>query len=84
VQEQHRAVLVGVVAENDAEPSFAHQPRQPLLAVAQRQGAEVLAAEFEEIESVQHCLADGATAVERVEDGDAIRPTHHGLAVERE
>jgi hypothetical protein len=53
---------------------------QALLALAQRQSAEVLAVELQKVERVQHGLADGATPVQRVEDRDAIRPAHHGLA----
>jgi hypothetical protein len=44
-----------------------HQPRQAFLTVAQRQAAEVLTVELQEVEGVQHGLG-GAAAVERVED----------------
>jgi hypothetical protein len=37
VQEDRGAVIVGVIAQDDAEPVPAQQPRQPLLAVDQRQ-----------------------------------------------
>jgi hypothetical protein len=36
---------------------------------------------LEEVEGVHHSFADGAAAVERVEDRDAIRTADHGLAV---
>jgi hypothetical protein len=54
--------------------------RQPLLAVAQWHVPKVLAVELEKVEGVQHSLADGAAAVERVEDRDAIRTADHSLA----
>jgi len=57
------AVIIGVVAQHDAEPATAQKPRQPLLAVAQRHAAEVLAVELQEVEGVQHGLGDGATTV---------------------
>jgi hypothetical protein len=66
------AVLVRVVAQHDAEPAPAQQPRQPLLAVVQGQAAEVLAVELKEVESVQHGLGNGATAVQSIEDGDRV------------
>jgi hypothetical protein len=53
VPEGRGAVLVGVVAQNDAEPAPAEQPRQALLAVDQRQSAEVLAAELEQVKAVR-------------------------------
>jgi hypothetical protein len=43
VPEDCSAVIIGVIAEHDAEPAPAQQPRQALLAVAQGQAAEVLA-----------------------------------------
>jgi hypothetical protein len=71
-------------AEHDAEPPLAYEPRQPCLAVAQRQGAKVLAVEFEQIEGVQHRLADGAVAVQGIEDRDAVQTADAGFAVEGE
>jgi hypothetical protein len=65
-------VLCGVVAEDDADPPPSQELRQPLLAVAQWHVPKVLAVEFEKVEGVQHGLADGAAAVERVEDRDPI------------
>src|ERR1700733_15159416 len=41
--EDRGAVLVGVVPQDEAEPTPAQQLRQPLLAVSQRHAAEVLA-----------------------------------------
>jgi len=84
VPEDRSGVIVGVVAEDDAEPAPAQQPRQALLASAKRQGAEVLAVELEQVERVQHRIADDAAPVERVEDRDAIRAAYHRLAVEPE
>jgi hypothetical protein len=49
-----------VVAEHDTKPAPPWQLRQALLTVARRQGAEVLAVEFQEIERVKHGLGDGA------------------------
>jgi hypothetical protein len=37
VHEEQGAILVGLVTEDDADPPSAQQPRQPLLAVSQRQ-----------------------------------------------
>jgi hypothetical protein len=47
------------------------------LRFAQRQGAEI---ELEEVEGVQHGLADGAAAVQGIEDRDAVRAADAGLA----
>jgi hypothetical protein len=55
---------------------------QVLLTVDQRHAAEVFPVELQELEGVQHGFGDGAAPVERVEDRDAIRTAHHGLAVE--
>jgi hypothetical protein len=52
----------------DAPP--AHQPRQAFLTVAEWQAAEVLIANGSK--RVQHSLADGAAAVQGVEDRDAV------------
>jgi hypothetical protein len=49
------------------------QPRRPLLTVAQRQAAKVLAVELQKVEGVQHGLGDGAVAVQSIED-DASCP----------
>jgi hypothetical protein len=66
-------VLLVLLAQDDADLPPTDQPRQPLLAVAQWHVPKVLAVELEKVEGVQHSLADGAAAVERVEDRDAIR-----------
>jgi hypothetical protein len=77
-------VLVGVVAEHDAKPAPAQQPRQAPLAVEDWYVPKILTVELEQVEGVQHRLGDGATPVERVEHRDAIRAAHHRLAVERD
>ena len=56
-------------------------PRRALLAVAECQLAKILTVELQQVEGVQHGLADGAAAVERVEDGDAIRTAYDRLAM---
>jgi hypothetical protein len=61
-----------------------NEPRQPLLAVTQGHGAEVLAIKFEEIEAVQHGLADGAVAMQGIEDTHAVRAADAGFAVQDE
>jgi hypothetical protein len=76
------AILVGVVAKDDAEPAPAQQPRQPLLAVVQGQAAEVLAVELQQMEGIQHGLGDGAAAVQGVEDRYAIGSADQGPTVE--
>jgi hypothetical protein len=43
VDEEQRAVLVGVVAENDADPAPPQEPRQPFFTVSQLQAPKVLA-----------------------------------------
>jgi hypothetical protein len=43
-----------------------------------------LAVKLQQVEGLQHGLADGTAPVERVEDRDAIRAAGDGLAVERE
>jgi hypothetical protein len=82
--EDRGAVLICMLAENDADPPFAQQPRQALIAAAERQVPEVFTVELQEVEGVEHRTADSAVAVQCVEDRDAIRSTDHGLAVERE
>jgi hypothetical protein len=52
--------------------------------VTQRPRAEILPVELEEVESVQHRLADGAVAVQRVEDRDAVRAAYDRLVVQGE
>jgi hypothetical protein len=74
--------MVGVLAEDDADPPLAQQPRQPLLAVAERQPTQIDAVQLQKVECVQHRLGDGAAAVERIKDrdrirdADSIRPMH--------
>jgi hypothetical protein len=66
LQQDRGAILVGMLAQDDAQPPLAHKSRQALLAVAQRQAAEVLAVELQKVvEGVQHGLADGAAPVFR-------------------
>jgi hypothetical protein len=72
-----------MLAEDDADPPPAKQPCQPLLAVAQRQVPKILAIKLQEVEGVQHGLADGAAAMQITEHGDAIRTAHHGLFIDR-
>jgi hypothetical protein len=55
---------------DDADPPPSQEPRQPLLAVAQWHVPKVLAVRARE---GRRRTADGAAAVERVEDRDAIR-----------
>jgi hypothetical protein len=73
-----------MLAQNYADPPLAQQPRQALLAVAERQAAKVLAIKLQEVERVQHRVADGAMAMEGVEDRDPVRAGDDCLAVERE
>jgi hypothetical protein len=67
-----------MVAENDAEPAPAQQPHQALLSVEEWHVPKVLTADLKQIEGVQHGLADGAAAVQRVKDSDAIRTLRGG------
>jgi hypothetical protein len=39
LQEDRRAVLVGMLTDNEADPTLAYKPRQALLAIGQRQSA---------------------------------------------
>jgi hypothetical protein len=55
-----------VVAQHDANAPPRQQPRQALLAVAQRHDAEVLTIQLQEIEGVEHRLGDGAVPGERM------------------
>jgi hypothetical protein len=82
--EHQLAGRIGVLAEGNAGRNASQQPRQTLFALAERQRAEILPVEFQEVEGLQDRLAHLAAAVERIEDGDAIRAAHHSLAVERE
>jgi hypothetical protein len=61
--EHGSAVVVDVVAEHDAEPATAQQPRQTLLAVAKRQSAQVLAVKLQEVGAAK-LKADKATRVD--------------------
>jgi hypothetical protein len=45
--EDHGAVLIGMLAENDAETPLAHEPSQLLLAISQGQVPEVFAVELQ-------------------------------------
>ena len=71
-----------MVAEDEAEAAAAQEPRQPLLAVTQGQGAEVLAVELQEVEGVS--MASLTVPLQSIEDRDAVRTSRPGLAVERE
>jgi hypothetical protein len=55
--------------------------RQALLALAQRQRAEVLPVQLQQVEGLQDSLAYFAATVERVEDGHTIDAADHGLAI---
>jgi hypothetical protein len=81
---ERRAVLIGMFAEHDSEASLSDQLRQPLLAIHERQRPQVLAIELEQVEGIEHCLADGAMAMQRVEDRYAVRTAHDGFAIEDE
>jgi hypothetical protein len=59
---------IGVGAQHDAEPAPSQKPRQPLLAVEERQAAKILTIEFQQVEPVQDGLADGPMPVESVKD----------------
>ncbi len=59
--------------EDDADLPPAQQPHQPLLSVAEGQGAEILTVELQQVEDVQHSLADRAATMQSIEDGDAVR-----------
>jgi hypothetical protein len=66
------AVLVGMLAQDDAKAPLAYQPRQPLLAVAQRQSRRLLpSARASRTRTVS--LADGALPVQGGEDCDPVR-----------
>jgi hypothetical protein len=62
-----------VGAQDDADAAPRYEPRQGPRAVHQGQAAEVLTVEFEQIEGVQH---RSPASVQRVDDGDTIRPAH--------
>src|SRR3984957_6531567 len=76
------AVVGGMLAEDDADTPPRQEPRHAFLAVPQWQGAEVLAVELQEVESVQHGIAGGAVAVQSIEDRDAVWTAHDRFAVE--
>src|SRR5262249_10056905 len=78
------AVLVGVCAENDSDTSAAQEPRQERLAIAQRQSTEIHTIQLEQVETVEHGLADGAVPVKCVKHSDSIRSTDAGLAIDCE
>jgi hypothetical protein len=73
-----------VLAQDDADTPAREQPHQPLLAVDQGQAAEVLAVELQEVEDVEHRVADGPVAVDGVEDRHAIGAADDRLAVQGE
>jgi hypothetical protein len=52
VLENHRAIVVGVVAEDDAESASAQQPRQAPLTVEERQMSNILPVQLKEVEGV--------------------------------
>jgi hypothetical protein len=78
------AVLIGVLAEYDADPSPADQPPKQLFAVSEGQRSKILTVEFEEVEGVQHGFTDCAVAMQGIEDRYAVRTADHGLSVDRE
>jgi hypothetical protein len=82
VPEDRGAFVVGMAIQHDPDATPTDELREPSLAIDEGQRSQVLAVEFEEVEGVQHRLADGAPAVQGVEDRDAIRAAHHGLAID--
>jgi hypothetical protein len=82
--EYGRAVLVGVPTQHDSDPSLADQLGKSFLSVHEGKRSQVIAVEFEQVEGVQHRLADDAAPVQRVEDGDAVRAADDSLAVDGE
>jgi hypothetical protein len=61
--EDRGAVVGSLLAQDDANAPARQQPRQALLAVAQRQRSKVFAVDLQEVESVQHGLRNRLMAV---------------------
>jgi hypothetical protein len=74
---------IGVVDHGDAGEPAINQAVQARLALAQGQRS-VVGVEFQQIGGEQHRLGDGTPPVQRIKDGDGVRPTHCGLVVDRE
>jgi hypothetical protein len=72
VAEHGRTIIVGVLVERDPDRHTGKQPRQAILALAERQGPEVFAIELQQIERIEDRVRGLAPAVECIEDGNAI------------
>jgi hypothetical protein len=82
--EHQLAEGVGVVVHDDPGQSAVDQVCQPFLALTKGQRTVVDPVQLKQVESIEHGLSDGAASVERIENGDPVRPAHSGLAVNRE
>jgi hypothetical protein len=63
-----------VFVEHNAGRHASQEPRQALLALAQRQRAEILPVQFKQIEGLQDRLADLPAPVERIDTATPLVP----------
>jgi hypothetical protein len=85
VAEQVRANLaLFEVADEDAFRPPGQQPRESVLAQMQRQLAEVVAVERQNIEGVEHHLVIVSAGMQAVEIGDAVNAEQDRLAIDNE
>jgi hypothetical protein len=73
-----------VLIQGDPGLHAGQQPRQPGLALGERQGPEVRAIDPQQIERIEDRVASRVPPVERFEHCDAILATDHRLAVQGE
>jgi hypothetical protein len=82
--EYGRAVICRVLTQDDADTAFSEQLGELSLSVNERERPQVVAVKLKQVERVQHGLSDGAVPVQSVEDRNAVRSAHNGLADDSE
>jgi hypothetical protein len=66
VQEHHGPVFVGVLVDGDPGPHASQQPRQAILALAQRQRQQVLAVKLQQVEGLEDGIGNTAAPGRKV------------------
>jgi hypothetical protein len=84
VLEDGRAVASDVFVEQDARLGIAQQQRQRGLAVEKRPLAKILTIVLDQVKGLQDRSTRSPRRRSSLESGQAVRPQHDGLAVDRE
>ena len=83
--EHGRAVICQMLIETDGLPlDPAEQSGEPLLALDQRQVAQVRTVVLQQVKRIQHCLRASVSAPQRMEVRPAVVSGDHDFAVDQE